>query len=142
MNEIKKNFSKWMYWFVLAVAIIIVYKFFDNFTAIGESVSNFFSTIKPFLFGILIAYLLYIPASRIEKVMMKSKFRFVKKRARGLSVLVTFIITVLVIVIVVNFILPVVTESVMELINNFQMYWNTAVNKLSDLPEDSILKSG
>lgn len=141
MNEIKKNFSKWMYWFVLAVAIIIVYKFFDNFTAIGESVSNFFSTIKPFLFGILIAYLLYIPASRIEKVMMKSKFRFVKKRARGLSVLVTFIITVLVIVIVVNFILPVVTESVMELINNFQMYWNTAVNKLSALPEDSILKS-
>ena len=26
MNEVKKNFSKWMYWFLLAVAIIIVYK--------------------------------------------------------------------------------------------------------------------
>ena len=32
MKEIKKNFSKWMYWFILAVAIIIVYKFFDNFS--------------------------------------------------------------------------------------------------------------
>ena len=26
MNEVKKNFSKWMYWFLLAVAIILVYK--------------------------------------------------------------------------------------------------------------------
>ena len=38
MNEVKKNFSKWMYWFLLAVAIILVYKFLDNFTAIGNAI--------------------------------------------------------------------------------------------------------
>lgn len=38
-------------------------------------------------------------------------------------------------------ILPVVLESVMELVNNFQWYWNTAIEKLNALPEDSILKS-
>ena len=136
MKEIKKNFSKWMYWFILAVAIIIVYKFFDSFTAIGEAIGKFFDVIKPFLFGILTAYLLYIPASKIEKSLEKSKNRFIRKKARGLSVLSTFIIVTLI-----NCILPIVTESIMELINNFQTYWSTAVNKLNSLPEDSILKN-
>ena len=28
--------TKWLYWFSLALAVIIVYKFLDNFIAIGE----------------------------------------------------------------------------------------------------------
>lgn len=140
MNEIKKNFSKWMYWFVLAVAIILVYKFLDNFTSIGIAINNFFSIIAPFLIGTLIAYLLYIPASRIEKIFTKSKKKFFKKRARGISVFITIIITIILITIVVNVILPVIVDSVMELINNFQGYWNTTVNRFNNLPENSILK--
>lgn len=141
MNEVKKNLSKWMYWFLLAVAVILVYKFLDNFTAIGDAIGNFFSVIAPFLAGALIAYLLYIPASRIEKNFQKSKKKFIKKKARGLSVLITFILAILVIILLVNVILPVVTESIIELVNNFQGYWNSAVNRLNELPEDSILKS-
>ena len=73
MNEIKKNLSKWMYWFLLAVSVILVYKFLDNFTQIGNAIKSFFDTIAPFLAGALLAYLLYIPASRIEKKIEKSK---------------------------------------------------------------------
>ena len=141
MSEIKKNLSKWLYWFILAVAIILVYKFFDNFTAIGDAIGNFIDVIAPFLSGALLAYLLYIPASRIEKNFQKSKKKFIKKKARGLSVLITFILAILVIILLVNVILPVVTESIIELVNNFQGYWNSAVNRLNELPEDSILKS-
>ncbi len=141
MNEVKKNLSKWMYWFLLAVAVILVYKFLDNFSAIRDAIGNFFSVIAPFLAGALIAYLLYIPASRIEKNFQKSKKKFIKKKARGLSVLITFILAILVIILLVNVILPVVTESIIELVNNFQGYWNSAVNRLNELPEDSILKS-
>ena len=141
MDEVKKKFSKWMYYFLLAVAIIIVYKFFDNFTAIGETIGNFFGVIKPFFAGALLAYLLYIPASRIEKKLTKSKRKFLKHKSRGLSVLITYILAILVIILLVNVILTVVLESVMELVNNFQWYWNTAIEKLNALPEDSILKS-
>ena len=45
MKEVKKNLSKWMYWFILAVAIILVYKVLDNFTAIGGAIGNFFGII-------------------------------------------------------------------------------------------------
>ena len=141
MNEVKKNFSKWMYYFLLGVAIIAVYKFFDNFTAIGEIIGNFFDIISPFIVGALLAYLLYIPASRIEKVFTKSKRKFLKKKSRGLSVLITYILAILVIIILFNVILPIVIESVVELVNNFQGYWNTAIARLNALPEDSILKS-
>ena len=141
MNEVKKNFSKWMYWFLLAVAIILVYKFLDNFTAIGNAIGKFVGIISPFLAGTLMAYLLYIPASRIEKKLLKSKKKFFKKRARGLSVFITFTFTILLIILLVNVILPVVTESIVELVNNFQNYWNTTISKLNELPEDSFFKS-
>ena len=141
MNEIKKNLSKWMYYFLLGVAIIAVYKFFDNFTAIGDVIGNFLDIISPFIVGTLLAYLLYIPASRIEKLFTKSKRKFLKKKSRGLSVLITYILAILVIILLFNVILPVVIESVVELVNNFQGYWNMAIERLNALPEDSILKS-
>ena len=141
MNEIKKNLSKWIYYFLLGTAIIIVYKFFDNFTAIGGVIGKFFNVIAPFMAGALLAYLLYIPASRIEKMFSKSKRKLIKKKSRGLSVFITYVLAILVIILLVNVILPVVIDSIIELINNFQGYWNTAIEKLNALPEDSILKS-
>lgn len=141
MNEVKKNFSKWMYYFLLALAIIIVYKFLDNFTAIGQAIGKFFDVIAPFLTGGLLAYLLYIPASRIEKGFEKSKRKLIKKKARGISVLITYIIAILIIILLVNVILPVVIDSVIELVSNIQNYWNIVMEKWGALPEDSILKS-
>lgn len=141
MKEVKRNLSKWMYWFLLGLAIIIVYKILDNFTAIGGAIGKFFNVITPFLAGALLAYLLYIPASRIEKVFSKKKNKFWKKKARGISVLITYILAILVIILLVNVILPVITESVVELVNNFQGYWNSAIERLNALPEDSFLKS-
>ncbi len=141
MNGIKKNLSKWMYWFILAVAIILVYKFLDNFAEISTAINNFLGIITPFLIGTLLAYLLYIPALRIERKIEKSKNKFIRKRARGLSVLITYILAILVIIVLINVILPVITESIVELLNNLQGYWNETVTRLNELPEDSFLKS-
>ena len=43
--------------------------------------------------------------------------------------------------ILINFILPVVLESVTDLINNIQNYYETAIANYNNLPEDNILKS-
>lgn len=139
MKEVRKNLSKWMYWFLLGLAIIVVYKVLDNFSAIGHTIGNFFNIITPFLSGLLLAYLLYIPASRIEKTFSRSKV--FKKKARGISVLLTYMLAILVIILVINVILPVITDSIIELVGNFQGYWNSAIDRLNALPEDSFLKS-
>ena len=56
MNEIKNHGKKWLYWFALGVAIIVVYKALDNFTDVMGAITKFFDIITPFLAGIFISY--------------------------------------------------------------------------------------
>ena len=141
MNEIKGHWKKWLYWFLLGVAIIIVYKTLDNFGDITGAIGNFFSIISPLLAGVLIAYILYVPCKKIETALKKSKLKIISKISRGLSILLVYLIVLLLIIILINVILPVVFESVSDFINNIQGYYETAVNNFNNLPEDSFLKS-
>ena len=141
MNEIKNHWKKWLYWFVLGVAIIIVYKTLDNFGNITNSIGEFFSIISPFLVGVFIAYLLYVPCKKIEDALRKVKLRIISKSARGLSILCVYLIALLLIIVLINVILPVVFESVSDFINNIQGYYDTAINNFNNLPEDSLFKS-
>ena len=79
MNEIKHNWKKWVYWFILALAITF-YKLLDNFSQISNIVSNFFNVISPFFIGVLIAYLLYIPSRKIEGWYRKTKIKILNKK--------------------------------------------------------------
>ncbi len=141
MKEIKNNITKWMYWFLFAVSVIVIYKLLDNFVAITDVIKGFISVIAPFLSGLLIAYILYIPASKFEKGLKKSKNKLIKKNARKLGVLFAYIVALIVIVIILNMILPTVISSIVELVNNFQGYYQTLLEEISKLPEDSIWKS-
>lgn len=141
MNEIKKNGKKWFYWFVLGVAIITFYKLLDNFPDIMNAIKNFLSVLSPFFIGILIAYILYIPSRKFEELFKKSKVKFIKKKARTFSILVSYVIFIILAVIIFNFIFPVLIESLTELVNNIQWYGDITIHKYQSLPEDSILKS-
>lgn len=135
-----KNFktgTKWIYWFTLAVAVVIVYKILDNFTGIGEWIGALLKILKPFLMAILLAYLLYIPSRKIEKLYRKSKI--LSKRARGLAVATTYILAILVIALIINIILPRLSESVIDLASNLPAYYDSAINYINDLPEESII---
>ena len=52
MSEIRNHFKKWIYWFLLGVAIIIVYKALDNFGDVVDVIGKFFGIISPFFVGI------------------------------------------------------------------------------------------
>lgn len=140
MKEIRNHWKKWVYWFLLGAAIIVLYKALDNFGDVLDSVKKLFAIISPFLAGIFIAYLLYMPCRNIENICKESKSKFIKKKARALSVATVYIIVALLLIILVNVILPVVIESVVDLINNIQGYFETAINRYNELPEESVLK--
>ena len=86
------NIKKWLYWFSLAVAVIVIYKFLDNFTAIGEFLSNLIGILMPFIMGILIAYILYIPCKKIEECFKNTKLKILKKISRTLSIFTCYLI--------------------------------------------------
>ncbi len=139
MEKNKHVITKWIYWFLFAVAVIAVYKTLDNFNDILGWLGTLFNVLAPFLAGILIAYILYLPCRNIEKIFKKVKNKFIVKKARFFSVLITFIIAILILVILINVILPRIVESVTELINNLPGYYTAVTEELNNLPEDSIL---
>ena len=118
MKNVKKG-TKGVYWFSFVVLAIIIYKVLDNFTGISLWVAEFLQVIKPFLMAVLFAYLLYIPCRKIENLYLKSKL--LKKRARGLAVLTTYLLVVLVIAILINTIFPILSESIIDLAGNLPL---------------------
>ena len=137
-----KNFksgTKWFYWFTLGVAIVIVYKVLDNFTGIGSWISRFLKVINPFLMAILLAYLLYIPSRKIEKIYSNNKK--LKKKARGLAVATTYILLVVIIAILMKILIPMLSDSILDLAEQLPGYYDMAIKYISDLPEENILRS-
>lgn len=141
MEEIKQSWKKRISWLLIALIVVVVYKMLDNFSNVQEWFSTFFRILKPFFAGLLISYILFMPCKKIESVLLKSKNKFISKRSRGISVITTYIIFVLVIIIIINCIFPVLRESIVELVGNIPGYYETLVNKYKELPEDSVLKS-
>lgn len=134
-----KNETKWLYWFTLIVAIVIVYKVLDNFTDIGEWLNELMKVIKPFLMALLLAYLLYIPCRKIEGLYRKNKI--LRKKARGLSVATTYILAILIIALLVKTLVPMLSKSILELAGNLPGYYESAIKYIEELPEDNILKN-
>lgn len=139
MKQIK-NWTKWIYWFTFAVAVIFVYKTLDNFNDISIWFARLFSVLMPFLMGILLAYLFYIPCRKIEKLYKKIKFKFFSKRARGLSVITVYIIAIMILMLVIYIIIPALSKSIVELASNLPGYYQNAITYIENLPEDSLIK--
>ena len=92
MNN-KKNITKWMYWFTFAVAIIIIYKLLDNFSQIGNWLEKFLSIIMPFIIGVLISYILYLPCKKIEE--LYNKIKILKIKSRVLAVFSVYLMVII-----------------------------------------------
>ena len=137
--EEKKKSLKWLYWFSLGVAIIAVYKLLDNFGPITAWLAKLLNILMPFIAGLLIAYLFYIPCRKVES--WYKKVKPISKRARVLSIITVYIIAVLLIILALNFVIPAISKSIVDLVTNFGNYYNNTMNTINELPEDSVLKS-
>ena len=135
----KGNIRKWMFWLSLALMVIIVYKFLDNFKQIGAFLANLTEILMPFILGILVAYILYIPCKKVEECFTNTKSKFLSKRARGLSILTVYLIILIIAFILVNVIMPPIIENIRDLLNNLPGYYTTIRRTLNNLPEDSFL---
>ena len=131
--------AKWIYWFLFAVAVIFVYKTLDNFSDITIWLKNFFSLLAPFVMAIIISYLFYLPFRNTEILFKNANSKFIKKHARLLSVFVVYLVALCIIAILINVILPIVSESLIELASNIPAYYENTISFIENLPDDSWL---
>ncbi len=141
MNEIKQNWKKWLYWFTLGVLLICIYKILDNYENVLVAVNRFFGVISPFLIGIFISYLLYMPSRKFEELYGKVKVKFISRKARVLGVITVYLIIIVAISILCSVILPIVFENITDFISSIPHYMEEAIKTYNNLPQDSILKS-
>ena len=67
-----------------------------NFSAIGAWLKGLLGVLMPFIIGILIAYILYIPSRKVESFYRKFKRpRFISKKARPLAVFTVYLIALI-----------------------------------------------
>lgn len=142
MEKKTRTWTKWIYWFTFAMAVILVYKTVDNLGQIANWFKNLLGILAPFASGILIAYILYIPCRKIEQTYKKvKKVKLINKKARPLSILTVYIIALILLVILINFIVPPIVQSIIDLTNNFNYYYDMTISKINELPEDSFWKT-
>ena len=141
MENNKNALTKWLYWFLFAVAVIAVYKTLDNFKDIMNFIKNACGVIMPFLIGVFIAYLLYMPCKKLEKIFSNKKLKILNKKARLISVILVYIIVVLIIIIAIKCIIPYLVSSISDLAANLGSYYNIAIESISNIPEDSFLEN-
>lgn len=68
-----KRFSSWISLFLLGVALIVVYKTFDNLNGIWSFVGTILGILSPFVVGFVLAFLLYGPSHRLELLRRKPR---------------------------------------------------------------------
>lgn len=140
-EEIKIHWRTWAFYVTIGLVLILVYKLLDSINGLVFGVRQLFSIVSPFLVGILLAYLLYIPENKIENLFKKSQKIKIRKNSRKLGIFFTYIITLLLLIIIINFIFPVLIKSINELIGNVPIYYSKVIDSYNNLPDDSFLKT-
>jgi len=126
-SEFKRYFSI----FILAVALIAVYKTFDNLDGIFSAIGSFFSMISPIIYAFGIAFLLYPLCARVETFIDIHTPVFFQKRARVISVLSVYVFVFFIIGGIIYMMLPAFTKSIVDFIKMIPYLLNKFVNKLN-----------
>lgn len=139
MENKNKSWLKWIYWFTFAVAVIIVYKTLDSFNEISNFIHNLFNILMPFVMGVLLAYIFYIPSRKMESIYRKSKLKLISKKSRGLGIFTVYLIVIILCILIVKFVLPNISQSITDLLENLPTYYSNTLETIENAPEDSIL---
>ena len=132
----EKEWKKWLFWFTLIVASIVVYKTIDSVIQVYVWLQGFISLLMPFIMAVIFAYILYKPAKAIETKL--NKVKFLNKISRGLAVAIVYALVVLIITLIINVVIPSISESLVDLVGSLPGYYNSAIEFINNIPEDSI----
>ena len=123
-QELKKYFGL----FILSVAVIIVYKTFDNLGIIFKFIGKLFELMTPFFIGAAIAFVLRGPCRRVEILLRRTRIEFLRKHRRGSAVLCLYVIVIAAIALIMTAIIP-------QLVNSLSKFVEQLPTMLSSLVE-------
>ena len=119
----KKKLKTLFPYFLLAVAIIVVYKVINELSFFFDAVVWIWTVISPFFFGFLVAYVMNIPCVGIQVLLEKSKIKFICKRKKALSIILVYLVLVMLVLTVLYLVIPAIYRSASSFITNLPSYY-------------------
>lgn len=129
-----KRFEKYYGWiaaFIFCVAVIAVYKTFDNISNITKYIATVFGALKPFFAAFVIAYILNMPAKRLQNVIKRSKYKNISEHSLGISIVIIYLISIIIVVMVLRMLIPALYRNIMDLYDNLPEYINDFQNYIN-----------
>ncbi len=127
-----EKYKNWLITFVFIVAILAVYKTFDNFGRVKELLRTISSSLTPFIVGFSVAYILNIPCRTIDNACKKSKIRFINKGSKVISITSVYLLLILIIYICIRAVAPAVYKNIVELYYNIPGYVTELMNAIQN----------
>ena len=121
---------------ILISFAILFYFFIKNIPFALEKIRLFLNTMNPFIYGMVIAYLMFRPVCFIERQLFRLFKRNEKYRqlCRNLSIFFVFLMIFGILIFIGNVFIPqlvesltVLTEKIPEYINQFETFWKNVV---------------
>ena len=106
-------------YFVLAVAVIIAFHAVAEIGIFFDFLSRVWGIISPFFTGLIMAYILNMPCSAIQRLLKRTGNPVIVKRSRPIAVLILMIIVVSLVALSLNLIIPAVIQSVTQFVTEF-----------------------
>lgn len=117
-----KGKTSWQF-IITGIILIIAYKFIDNISYFIDALGGFIGILTPIIIGAVIAFFLSRPISALGRLIEKSKWSFLKKRAKTLSIAAVYIIAFGIIALFFKYIIPLIVKNIQDLINNAPGYY-------------------
>ena len=130
-----KTFKTLFPYFLLALAIIGAFQVISNLNLFLDTIGYAWGIITPFFYGFLLAYILNIPQSSIQKLLEKTKVSFIIKRKKVLSILLIFILFALILALILNWVIPALFQSISLFIASFPTHYENVLRMISNLNE-------
>lgn len=137
-----KQFKIMLSYFLLAIMVIVAYKFIMEINIFLNSIKWLLNVVSPFIMGFLLAYVLNIPCSSIQRLLIKSKYDLIRKGRKIISILVAYLMLFIFIFLFFKLIVPSIYRNISLFITDFNNYYKSAqdfidyINSLDILSTD------
>ncbi len=133
MIEFFKKNGEYFKKFIFGVALIVVFKTFDNLSFIFDGLRIVKDAVMPFIAAFIVAYMLNLPCVKLEALLGKIKSPFIKKHARGISVLIVYILALLLVGITVGALVPAIYENLVEMTRSLPQYLANVIGSVGEI---------
>ena len=111
--------------FVVLVGIAF-YEMLEHFSSVRAVISRTTSVLMPILCGLMVAYIINIPATILQGTLFKKAHAAGKKYVVPLTVVLSYLIVFGILTAVLVIVIPKAVDSVKILFDNFETYYNSA----------------